>query len=82
MAKPARAGGIFINYRREETAPYAGRLADRLRDYFGEDRIFMDVDSITLGRDFVEAITSAVTSCEVLIALIGTEWTRVVDSSG
>jgi hypothetical protein len=82
MTESTPPRGIFISYRREETAPYAGRLSDRLRTHFGEDRIFMDVDSIVLGRDFVESITSAVTSCVVLLALIGPEWANARDSSG
>jgi len=36
-------GGIFICYRRAETAANAGRLYDRLSERFGEDRVFMDI---------------------------------------
>ena len=38
--------------------------------------MFKDVDSIELGDDFVEVITSAVGSCDVLLALIGEQWSR------
>ena len=38
--------GIFISYRREDTAGYAGRLYDRLAAHFGPDRVFMDVEGI------------------------------------
>lgn len=64
-------GGIFISYRREETDAYAGRLYDRLSSRFGEERVFMDIDSIPLGDDFVDVITNKVESCDVLLALIG-----------
>jgi hypothetical protein len=37
---------LFINYRREDTARYAGRLYDRLIAYFGEDQVFIDIDQI------------------------------------
>ena len=37
---------VFINYRREDTAPYAGRLYDRLIAHFGEDQVFIDIDQI------------------------------------
>ena len=64
--RPAR---IFISYRREETAYPAGWLYDRLRGrYTGQ--VFKDVDSIRPGDDFVQAITEAVASCHVLLALI------------
>jgi hypothetical protein len=77
-----RRGGIFISYRREDTAPYAGRLFDRLRDHFGDQRVFMDVDSIRLGRDYSEAIDNAVGSSDALIALIGDHWLTITDDAG
>ena len=40
------SGQIFISYRREDSAGFAGRLFDRLRSRFGENRIFMDVAGI------------------------------------
>jgi len=42
----AASGGVFISYRRQESSGLAGRLYDRLADRFGEDQVFMDVDSI------------------------------------
>jgi hypothetical protein len=44
--------GIFVSYRREDSAPYAARLYDRLRARFGEKQVFMDVDDIAPGADF------------------------------
>jgi hypothetical protein len=79
---PAASGRIFISYRREETAYPAGWLYDRLADHFGGDQVFKDVDSIELGDDFVEKITSAVGSCDVLLALIGAEWLTITDARG
>ena len=75
-------GRIFISYRREETAYPAGWLFDRLADHFGAGQIFKDVDSIELGDDFVEMITRAVGSCDVLLALIGDQWLTVIDKQG
>jgi hypothetical protein len=37
--------GIFISYRRDESAGYAGRIGDRFIEQFGEDRVFRDLDS-------------------------------------
>ena len=75
-------GRIFISYRREETAYPAGWLFDRLAEHFGAGQIFKDVDSIELGDDFVEMITRAVGSCDVLLALIGDQWLTVTDKQG
>src|SRR6266536_3716326 len=76
------SGLIFISYRREETAYPAGWLFDRLADHLGAGQVFKDVDSIQLGDDFVEVITTAVGSCDVLLALIGDEWLTIADEDG
>jgi hypothetical protein len=73
---------IFISYRREDSAYAAGRLFDRLSDHFGADHIFMDIDTIQLGVDFVNRIETAVEACDVLIAIIGNKWVDVTDSEG
>jgi hypothetical protein len=75
-------GRIFISYRREETAYPAGWLFDRLAGRFGAAQVFKDVDSIELGDDFVEVITRAVGSCDVLLALIGDQWVTIADERG
>src|SRR5215472_9134061 len=73
---------VFINYRREDTAPYAGRLYDRLTTHFGEDQVFIDIDQIEPGEDFVEAINRKVGTCDIAIVAIGPNWLRAIDASG
>jgi hypothetical protein len=73
---------VFINYRREDTAPYAGRLYDRLTAHFGEDHVFIDIDQIEPGEDFVEAINRKVSACDIAIVAIGPNWLRPIDASG
>jgi len=75
-------GKLFINYRREDTAPYAGRLYDRLTAHFGEGQVFIDIDQIEPGEDFVEAISRKVGTCDVAIVAIGPSWLRATDASG
>jgi hypothetical protein len=75
-------GRIFISYRRDETAYPAGWLFDRLAQHFGPAQIFKDVDSIELGDDFVQVISRAVGSCDVLLALIGDRWLTITDDRG
>jgi hypothetical protein len=55
---------IFINYRREDSAGHTGRLNDRLKARFPR-QTFMDVDDISYGDDFVEAIKEKLGSCGV-----------------
>jgi flagellar biosynthesis GTPase FlhF len=66
--------GIFVSYRRDDSSGHAGRLFDKVIDHFGKDRIFMDIDTIEPGEDFVTVIEDAVGSCEILIAIIGRNW--------
>jgi tetratricopeptide (TPR) repeat protein len=73
---------IFISYRREDSGGWAGRLYDRLSQHFGDEHVFMDIDAIEPGLDFVEVIQQAVLSCDVLIALIGRQWLKVTDATG
>jgi hypothetical protein len=75
-------GRIFMSYRREETAYPAGWLFDRLARQFGRQQVFKDVDSIEPGDDFVEVITTAVESCDVLLALIGGRWLTIAGQDG
>jgi len=77
-----QAGRIFISYRRADSAGYAGRIYDRLAAHFGKDAIFMDVDTIAAGVDFVEVLENAVQSCDVLVALIGRQWLSIKDKAG
>ena len=81
-SRPTASGRIFISYRREETAYPAAWLYDRLADRFADGQVFKDVDSIELGDDFVEVITEAIGSCDVLLALIGNEWLTITDEDG
>src|SRR5215203_4276625 len=81
-AKPReRSANIFINYRREDSAGHAGRLFDALSSGFS-GRLFMDVDTLEPGVDFVDAINNAVGACEVLLVVIGQEWLTIKDKSG
>jgi hypothetical protein len=68
------SGQIFISYRRDDSSPWAGRLYDALSRHFVSNQIFMDVDTIKPGVDFVEAIEKSVGSCGALITVIGKRW--------
>jgi hypothetical protein len=76
------SGQIFISFRRDEASAWARLLNDRLFQKFPETKIFMDVDTIEPGVDFVEAIEKSVGSCELLIAVIGGRWLISSDEDG
>jgi hypothetical protein len=75
-------GPVFISYRRSDSADIAGRIYDRLKEHFGQENIFKDVDSIPLGVDFKEYLGRKVSECRVLLAVIGDSWVDARDSSG
>ncbi|HEV7472465.1 MAG TPA: S1 RNA-binding domain-containing protein [Pyrinomonadaceae bacterium] len=73
---------IFISYRRSDTAYVAATLNDKLQQHFGPDSVFFDVDNIPLGVDFRHYIESAVGQCDVLLVVIGDQWSGATDNSG
>jgi hypothetical protein len=82
MRPRSRRPRVFVSYRREDASGHAGRLYDALAEKFGDENVFMDVDTIEVGADFTEVITRAVTSCDALVALIGRDWATVTDATG
>ncbi len=76
------ASKVFISYRRDDSAGHAGRVHDRLEREFGRDLLFMDVDAIPLGADFVDVLTGEVAKCDVLLAILGPGWIDARDEAG
>src|SRR5680860_721959 len=70
---------VFVNYRRNDTRHVAGRLRDLIVARFGKGSVFVDVDSIEPGLDYVTAIDTAVGSCDVMLVLIGDRWLEASD---
>ena len=70
-----RKKNIFISYREKDTAGETGRLVDMLKQYFYEDQIFMDIDKIEPGVDFTDVINNSLEACDVMLAVIGPNWT-------
>jgi hypothetical protein len=65
---------IIISYRRADSDAIAGRIRDRLASHFGENSVFMDIDSIPFGIDFREHIKQALEQNDILVAVIGPKW--------
>jgi hypothetical protein len=73
---------IFISYRRGDSIGHTGRLFDQLSKYFGTAQVFMDIDTIGPGENYVEVIEKTCESCEVLLAVIGRGWLNAADQGG
>jgi SIR2-like domain/TIR domain len=68
---------VFINYRHSD-AGETGRLYDRLKQRFGAENVFMDVESMGPGHVWPEEIRSRSTSCTAFISVIGPNWLAIV----
>ena len=65
---------IFLSYRRDDSAGFAGRLADALEAEFGSGSVFRDVDDIRPGEDFTRAIESHLHEVGAVLVMIGPRW--------
>jgi hypothetical protein len=65
---------IFISYRVQDTAGETGRLVDDLKRSFADDQIFLDIENLEPGADFVETIEKSLDTCDVVLAVIGPRW--------
>jgi hypothetical protein len=70
---------VFISYRREDTQDASGRLCDDLADVYGPESVFMDIDSVPLGVDFVECVSDQICRCSAVIVVIGNRWLKLRD---
>src|SRR6185436_20376025 len=75
-------GSIFISYRRQDAAGEAGRLSDHLTRRFGPNVVFMDIDTIAPGTDFVVELDRALGKTAVVIVVIGRKWLTVTNPDG
>jgi len=75
-------GRVFLSYRRQDAQWFAGRLADSLAAYFGDKRVFRDIEGIAGGADFAAVISESLTSSDAVIVVIGKDWVNARDDQG
>ena len=73
---------IFISYRRADSKYVVDRIRDRLIEAYDEDAIFRDLESIPLGKNFSGVLKEATTTCDVMLVVIGPQWTTITDDQG
>jgi hypothetical protein len=76
------AGGVFVSYRRDDAAHITGRIADAIAARIGRDRVFVDVDSVAPGEDFVRKIESSIHASGTFIAVVGANWLSAATPQG
>jgi hypothetical protein len=76
------SGKIFINYRRGDEPGFTQALLGRLEQAFPAERLFIDVDNIPPGEDFVAMLESQVAQCDAMLTVIGNNWLGAADERG
>ena len=73
---------VFISYRRDDAAGDAGRLADHLQRRFGADRLFLDIETIEPGTDFVQVLQRSLGETAAVLVVIGRQWLGIRNAAG
>src|SRR6266545_7653798 len=73
---------VFINYRATDEPWAAVALDDALTQRWGEDAVFLDNRSITVGRLFDNELVANLRDSSVLLVVIGARWLSVRDLYG
>src|SRR5688572_631261 len=73
---------VFVSYRRDDSAGDAGRLADYLHRRFGAAHVFLDIDTIEPGADFVRVLQQSLQQTAVMLVIIGPRWTTLAGADG
>ena len=68
---------VFISYRREDTAPAAGRVYDRLCQLLSKPNVFFDVSTIAGGEIFDRKLMSEIERSDAVLVFIGKLWLAV-----
>ena len=77
-----QTGKLFISYRRSDARGIAGRLSDALGAYFGDARVFRDIENIEGGADFGNVIEQNLQTADAVIVLIGPDWLSIKGENG
>src|SRR5262245_53981610 len=73
---------VFISYRRQTAAGEARALFNDLVARLGPSAVFMDVDSISLGRDFRGELQKILAACDLMLVIIDKDWAAAKDEKG
>lgn len=66
--------GLFLSYRRSDSARWCDRLANHLDLRFGDSVVFRDVEDLRPGVRWQREIDAALRRADVVLVLIGPSW--------
>jgi hypothetical protein len=73
------AAKVFISYRRDDAKWQAREIYRSLLQVLPRDHVFMDIDTIPMGADYIAVLEAWVDQCDILLALIGPGWVDATD---
>lgn len=73
---------IFINYRRSDSRGTTFALRERLLKYFKNNELFLDIEGLGGGEDFVNALANTVSLADVMVVMIGQDWLKARNADG
>jgi hypothetical protein len=73
---------VFISYRRSDASLAGRQLSGALKDRFGDDNVFFDVEDLDLGTQWQTEITRRIRDADAVIAVIGPRWVSLADERG
>lgn len=71
-----------MSYRRDDTRGYAGRLHENLNARLGPGQVFIDIEDIEVGVDFVDVLVATIANADVTLVLIGPAWLTATRADG
>lgn len=75
-------GKIFVNYRRDDSAPHALSVAQYLEREFGSKNVFLDIDRLRPGQRFPQVLEERLTESRVMLTVIGPSWLSATNEAG
>ena len=73
---------VFISYRRAGALHAAARIRKQIQSAFQDVDVFMDIDAMPIGVDFVRYLQTEVQASHVLLAFIDPDWSAIRDATG
>lgn len=73
---------IFISYRRSGAKHTAYRLKDKLKQAFGDDKVFLDLEDIRAGARFADVIKQTIAKASVVLIVVGPKWLDMGGAEG
>jgi formylglycine-generating enzyme required for sulfatase activity len=75
-------GKIFVNYRRDDSAPHALSIAQYLEREFGPANVFLDIDRMRAGEKFPKVLEERLAVSKAMLVVIGPQWLALKNDNG